>query len=283
MPEKPPVGSGEAIGERLGQVVDRRRAVEPTGRAQQFERLELRQHVERHEGHLPIGLGQLVELGDEHRLGLTAELASRPVQTVGHLTVEARPHGRCDEHRAYALEELDAGAAEASDALVERTLSEPGDREVRQRPFVLALDGRGDEGVDVVEVAVHGPQRHAGASCTYAASKAYLAILAESLWDELADDGIDVLGVLPGSTRTPGWLSSLPQSGMGTAMLMEPGDVVREALDALGTGVPTLVPGESNRESEQLLETMSRADAIRVVGQVMRDMYPDERDVDTTV
>ncbi len=135
----------------------------------------------------------------------------------------------------------------------------------------------------VVLMSSLSSRRGAPLVATYAASKAYLAILAESLWNELADDGIDVLGVLPGSTRTPGWLSSLPQSGMGTAMLMEPGDVVREALDALGTGVPTLVPGESNRESEQLLETMSRADAVRMVGQVMRDMYPDERDVDTTV
>ncbi len=123
-------------------------------------------------------------------------------------------------------------------------------------------------------------RRGAPLVATYAASKAYLAILAESLWDELADDGVDVLGVLPGSTRTPGWLSSLPQTGPGTATLMSPDDVVAEALDALGGGQPTLVAGSSNRESESFLESMPRADAIAVVGQVMRDMYPAGRGVD---
>lgn len=126
-------------------------------------------------------------------------------------------------------------------------------------------------------------RRGAPLVATYAASKAYLAILAESLWDELGDDGIDVLGVLPGSTRTPGWLSSLPQSGIGTATLMEADDVVREALDALGQGQPTLVAGRSNRESEQFVESMPRADAVRMVGQVMRDMYPDDRQSDGRV
>lgn len=126
-------------------------------------------------------------------------------------------------------------------------------------------------------------RRGAPLVATYAASKAYLAILAESLWDELAPDGIDVLGVLPGSTRTPGWLSSMPQSGVGTATLMEADDVVREALDALGAGAPTLVAGESNRDSERFVEAMPRADAVRMVGQVMRDMYPEERAIDDSV
>ncbi len=126
-------------------------------------------------------------------------------------------------------------------------------------------------------------RRGAPLVATYAATKAYLAILAESLWDELGDDGIDVLGVLPGSTRTPGWLSSNPQSSLGTATLMVPDDVVAEALDALGSGQPTIVSGVDNRDSEALLESMERADAVRMVGQVMRDTYPDERQPDPTI
>lgn len=126
-------------------------------------------------------------------------------------------------------------------------------------------------------------RRGAPLVATYAASKAYLAILAESLWDELAADGIDVLGVLPGSTRTPGWLSSLPQAGLGTATLMDPADVVAEALATLGLGEPTLVAGDANRESEAFVESMSRPDAVRMVGQVMRDMYPEHRAVDDSV
>lgn len=117
-------------------------------------------------------------------------------------------------------------------------------------------------------------RRGAPLVATYAATKAYLAILAESLWDELRGRGVDVLGVLPGSTRTPGWLSSNPQTGAGTATVMEAEDVVREALDALGTGVPTLVPGQANRDAEQFLESLERVEAVKLVGQVMRETYP---------
>jgi short-subunit dehydrogenase len=126
-------------------------------------------------------------------------------------------------------------------------------------------------------------RRGAPLVATYAATKAYLAVLAESLWDELRDDGIDVLGVLPGSVRTPGWLSSEPQHSAGTAGVMEPDDVVAEVLDALGTGQPLLVAGEGNRDSEVFLESLDRAEAVRLVGQVMRDTYPSERRADPTV
>jgi short-subunit dehydrogenase len=125
-------------------------------------------------------------------------------------------------------------------------------------------------------------RRGAPLVATYAATKAYLAILAESLWDELRDDGVDVLAVLPGSTRTPGWLSSNPQSSLGTADVMAADDVVAEALAALGTG-PSLVVGEGNRASEAFLESMDRPDAVRMVGQVMRDTYPGDRLPDPTV
>ncbi|MDZ7673513.1 MAG: SDR family NAD(P)-dependent oxidoreductase [Acidimicrobiales bacterium] len=141
--------------------------------------------------------------------------------------------------------------------------------------------GRARSGI--VLMSSQSSRRGAPLVATYAGTKAYLAILAESLWDELADRGIDVLGVLPGSTRTPGWLSSLPQSGMGTGGVMEPDDVVREALDTLGTGQPTLIAGAGNRDADALLDSMPRADAVRTVGQVMRDMYPDGRTADPTV
>ncbi len=139
------------------------------------------------------------------------------------------------------------------------------------------------QGSGIVLMSSLSSRRGAPLVATYAATKAYLAILAESLWDELADDGIDVLGVLPGSTRTPGWLSSLPQSGIGTATLMSADDVVSEALDTLGAGQPTLVAGGSNRDSESFVESMPRADAVRMVGQVMRDMYPEDRAVDDSI
>lgn len=135
----------------------------------------------------------------------------------------------------------------------------------------------------IILMSSQSSRRGAPLVATYAGTKAYLAVLAESLWDELSGDGIDVLAVLPGSTRTPGWLSSLPQSGTGTAGVMDPDDVVREVLDTLGTGVPSLIAGAGNRDADAFLDSMPRADAVRVVGDVMRSMYPDDRDADPTV
>jgi hypothetical protein len=117
---------------------------------------------------------------------------------------------------------------------------------------------------------------------SYAATKAWNLILAESLWDELRGTGVDVLGVLPGTTRTPGLLSSAPQAGLATANLMEPADVAREALDALGR-VPSVIPGQANRESDAFLSSLDRAEAIKAMGDVMRATYPPEREPDPSV
>ncbi len=47
-------------------------------------------------------------------------------------------------------------------------------------------------------------------AASYAATKAYNLVLAESLWDELRDHGVDVLGFMPGATRTPGYEQQQP-------------------------------------------------------------------------
>lgn len=147
----------------------------------------------------------------------------------------------------------------------------------RLLPALLGRDRAG-----VILMSSLSSRRGAPLVATYAATKAYLAVLAESLWDELRDDGVDVLAVLPGSTRTPGWLSSHPQSSLGTTNVMAADEVVAEALAALGTG-PSHVAGEENRGSETFLESMERADAVRMVGQVMRQTYPPERTPDPGV
>jgi short-subunit dehydrogenase len=116
----------------------------------------------------------------------------------------------------------------------------------------------------------------------YAATKAWNLLLAESLWDEVRDQGVDVMAVLPGSTRTPGWLASRPQSSLGTSYVMEPVDVAVESLDALGSQ-PSVIPGQPNRDSEGFMASMDRTEAVRVMGEVMRTMYPPVREPDPTV
>lgn len=146
--------------------------------------------------------------------------------------------------------------------------------------FLPAMVERGRGGIILVSSlsAMRGAPLVAG----YAATKAWNLLLAESLWDEVRDQGVDVMAVLPGSTRTPGWVSSRPQSSLGTSHVMEPHEVAAESLDALGHQA-SVVPGAANRESEAFMASLDRTEAVRVMGEVMRTMYPPERQPDPTV
>jgi hypothetical protein len=56
---------------------------------------------------------------------------------------------------------------------------------------------------------------------------------------------------------------------------MEPGDVAREALGALGKR-PSIVAGTTNRAASQLLmRLMPRKAAIEIMARTTRAMYPD--------
>ncbi len=78
---------------------------------------------------------------------------------------------------------------------------------------------------------------------SYAASKAFDLVLAEGLWAELGERGVDVVACRAGATRTPGWEASRPKRRVP---LSEADDVARRALEALGRG-PSVVPGAQNR------------------------------------
>lgn len=241
--------------------------------------------------------------------GLSVVLVDRDPSSIDDLAAELHDsHG--SPCRALAL---DLGAADAAETIVDAVADidvglfvanaaashvgpfrtqDPGTFDVQLRVNVLTPTTvihrllprfARRERSGVILMSSLSSRRGAPLVATYAATKAYLANLAESLWDELRDDGVDVLGVLPGSTRTPGWLSSMPQTSVGTALLMDPDAVVTEALESLGGGQPTVVPGEANRESERFLDTMDRPDAVRMVGQVMRETYPDDRTTDPRI
>lgn len=78
---------------------------------------------------------------------------------------------------------------------------------------------------------------------TYAASKAFDTVLAEGLWAELRDCGIDVLACCAGAIRTPAFGRSAERDAPGT---LDPAAVAEQTLDALGRG-PRVVPGFVNR------------------------------------
>lgn len=109
---------------------------------------------------------------------------------------------------------------------------------------------------------------------SYAATKAFDLVLAESLWHELRRDGVDVLAACAGATRTPGYEKTKPKhAGVLSPPIMEPEDVAKEALDALGSG-PSYVVGRSNRMVVSLLSrVLGRRRAVETLGRSMDEQY----------
>ena len=78
----------------------------------------------------------------------------------------------------------------------------------------------------------------------YAATKAFNTILAEGLWSEWRDKGVDVVASCAGAVRTPGYEQAKDvKEAPGT---MDARQVAEETLDALGRG-PVIVPGRINK------------------------------------
>jgi short-subunit dehydrogenase len=109
---------------------------------------------------------------------------------------------------------------------------------------------------------------------TYAATKAFDLVLGEALWEELRESGVDVLSVVAGPTHTPTWEASRPRAvGLLAPRVMQPGDVVVEALDALGRR-PSVIAGRGNRLSAFLLgRLLPRTSAVRLVGRSIRSLF----------
>ena len=107
----------------------------------------------------------------------------------------------------------------------------------------------------------------------YGATKAWNTVLAEGLWGELREHGIDVLGCRAGATRTPKYLR---ESGGGSRSSMvpemDPADVVREALAALGRA-PSVVTGRANRLAAAFMQRLlPRQTAVELMGRASRSV-----------
>ena len=108
-----------------------------------------------------------------------------------------------------------------------------------------------------------------GYQATYAATKAFDTTLAEGLWIELAPEGVDVLGVLAGATRTETMLAQRPEQ---FADAMDPAEVARGALDHLGRG-PSWVPGEENRAAAKGMWPVPRVAVINGMTQACASLF----------
>jgi len=113
---------------------------------------------------------------------------------------------------------------------------------------------------------------------TYAATKAFNIVLAEGLWEEWRERGVDVLVCVSGAVKTPNYVASEPEQtgGLGD-MTIDPDQVVREALNALGKG-PYVIPGRMNRISSFFMRhLLPRKTAVKLMGRILREMYLKER------
>jgi len=109
---------------------------------------------------------------------------------------------------------------------------------------------------------------------TYAATKAFNIVLAESLWEEWRSRGVDALVCISGAVKTPNYVASQPvrTGGLGD-MTMTPKEVVSEALDALGKQ-PYVIPGRMNRIASFVMRhLLPRTLAIKFMGRTLREMY----------
>jgi short-subunit dehydrogenase len=110
---------------------------------------------------------------------------------------------------------------------------------------------------------------------SYGATKAFDLVLAEGLWGELRERGIDVLACCAGATLTPGYERVTgPASASGIAPRpQQPAEVVGEALDALGRR-PFVVTGRANRIASFVMRRiLTRRAAVAAIGRQMRQRY----------
>ena len=109
----------------------------------------------------------------------------------------------------------------------------------------------------------------------YGATKAFNLVLAEGLWSEFSERGVDVLACCAGATLTPGYERATPVRAASrfTPKPQHPDEVAREALAALGRR-PYVITGRGNRLASFVMRRVfSRRLAIATMARAMRRRY----------
>ena len=99
----------------------------------------------------------------------------------------------------------------------------------------------------------------------YAATKVYERHLAEALYGELHGQGVDVLALMPGLTRTRQVNETLSEEHIAKRWPMEPGPVAEAALAHLGKR-RFVIPGIANRLQALVLLLLPRGPLVRRMG-----------------
>jgi uncharacterized protein len=108
----------------------------------------------------------------------------------------------------------------------------------------------------------------------YAATKAFSRILAESLWYEWKNSGVDVIACCAGATATPGYKNTHPEkTGFFTPQVLNPEEVTYECFRKLGRQ-PSLITGKGNRVASFVMQKiLPRKMAVNIMGDTTRKMY----------
>jgi uncharacterized protein len=136
------------------------------------------------------------------------------------------------------------------------------------RELLPHLVERGRGGV-VLMSSLSGGQGSANIA-TYAATKAFNTVLAEGLWQEMGEQGIDVIASCAGAIRTPGYLNA--QKGGEAPGVLDAHEVAEETLAALGSA-PVVIPGRLNKWVGFMMQRLlPKASAIRLMSKNTKEL-----------
>ena len=101
--------------------------------------------------------------------------------------------------------------------------------------------------------------------------------MAESLWYEWKDSGVDVIACCAGATSTRNFVETKPEKATFLAPAVQtPMEVAKECLAQLGKQ-PSFIAGRGNRIASFFMQKIfPRKTAITIMGDTTRKMYPDQ-------
>jgi short-subunit dehydrogenase len=111
----------------------------------------------------------------------------------------------------------------------------------------------------------------------YAATKAFNRILAESLWYEWKNGGVDVMACCAGATSTINFIETQPgKTSFIAPRVQKPREVAQECLERIGYK-PSFIAGRGNRIASFIMQKIfPRKTAITIMGDTTRKMYPSQ-------
>jgi short-subunit dehydrogenase len=108
----------------------------------------------------------------------------------------------------------------------------------------------------------------------YASTKAFNRVLAESLWYEWKNRGVDVMACCAGATSSPNFIASNAEPmGFMAPRVLTPEEVVEECFRNLGKR-PSIITGRGNRIASFFMQKVfPRKLAIIIMGDNTRKIY----------